>query len=360
MATMSLSSFSAVLLSRPSQISNKPSRCFFFKPLLLTSSRSPSLSSSSNYTSPAQVRASSTAIVETEPDSILDAKEVSSSKKILACPICYNQLIWNGDHVTSADSAARSSFQCNTCKKAYCGNETHIDLIVASGAKEYGEVMAPATEFFRFPLISFLYERGWRQSFSLGGFPDQEKEFELIKDHLKPVLGGNIVDASCGSGLFSRLFAKSGLFSLVVALDFSENMLQQCHEYVKQEENFPKENLMLVRADISRLPFASSSIDAVHAGAALHCWPSPSTAVAEISRILRPGGVFVATTYVLDGPFAALPLLKSLSQNFGRISGSHIFLADSELEELCNACGLVDFKCDRNRRFVMISATKPS
>ena len=43
-------------------------------------------------------------------------------------------------------------------------------------------------------------------------------------------------------------------------------------------------NLTLVRADISRLPFVSSSVDAVHAGAALHCWPSPSTAV-SISSI---------------------------------------------------------------------------
>lgn len=66
-------------------------------------------------------------------------------------------------------------------------------------------------------------------------------QFELTKKYLKPVLGGNIVDASCGSGLFSRLFAKSGLFSLVVALDFSENMLRQCYEFIKQDENFPKE-----------------------------------------------------------------------------------------------------------------------
>jgi len=62
-----------------------------------------------------------------------------------------------------------------------------------------------------------------------------------MKDYLKPVLGGNILDASCGSGLFSRLFAKSGLFSLVTALDYSENMLKQCYEFIKQEENFPKE-----------------------------------------------------------------------------------------------------------------------
>ncbi|MBA0580687.1 hypothetical protein Gorai_022894 [Gossypium raimondii] len=60
----------------------------------------------------------------------------------------------------------------------------------------------------------------------------------MAKKYLKPVLGGNIVDASCGSG-----------------------------------------KVTLVRADISRLPFKSSSVDALHAGAALHCWPSPSTAV---------------------------------------------------------------------------------
>lgn len=66
-------------------------------------------------------------------------------------------------------------------------------------------------------------------------------QFELIKDYLSPVLGGKIVDASCGSGLFSRLFAKSGLFSLVVALDLSEAMLQQCYKFIKQEKDFPKE-----------------------------------------------------------------------------------------------------------------------
>ena len=60
-------------------------------------------------------------------------------------------------------------------------------------------------------------------------------QFDLAKTYLKPKTGGVIVDASCGSGLFSRLFVKSGLYSLVVALDFSENMLKQCNEFIKQE-----------------------------------------------------------------------------------------------------------------------------
>lgn len=79
-------------------------------------------------------------------------------------------------------------------------------------------------------------------------------QFELMKGFLKPVLGGNIIDASCASGLFSRLFAKSGLFSFVVALDYSENMLQQCYEFIQKEENFPKEYTVYI-SKLSRTLF---------------------------------------------------------------------------------------------------------
>ncbi|GMH31393.1 hypothetical protein Nepgr_033236 [Nepenthes gracilis] len=304
-------------------------------------------------------RASSTATIETAPESISADKEVSVGTHILACPICYEQLIRSGDSDSHVKSGGDTNLQCKTCKKTYYGNGTRLDLTTASGTKKYVESMPLATEFFRTPFISFLYERGWRQNFVWGGYPGLEKEFEMAKDYLKPVLGGNIIDASCGSGLFSRLFAKSRLFSLVVALDYSEAMLQQCYEFINAEEGFPKENVILVRADVARLPFVSSSVDGVHAGAALHCWPSPSAAVAEISRVLRPGGVFVATTTIADGPFAVLPVAKALREYLAQFAGSRIFLSEDELEDLCNACGLVGFTCFRNGPFVMISARKP-
>ncbi|KAF9682529.1 hypothetical protein SADUNF_Sadunf05G0118500 [Salix dunnii] len=345
---------SSIILSSsflPCQLSN--SSRVHFKPYNTSTFKLTSLAT--------KIRASSTSFAETKPtDPVIVEKDVRSSKNILACPICYEPVILIGATVLSVGSASESSLHCSTCKKTYSGKETHLELTIASGSKEYGDAMPLATEFFRTPFMSFLYERGWRQNFVWGGFPGPEKEFELMKDYLKPVLGGNILDASCGSGLFSRLFAKSGLFSLVTALDYSENMLQQCYEFIKQEENFPKENLILVRADIARLPFISGSLDAIHAGAAIHCWPSPSAAVAEVSRVLRPGGVFVATTYILDGHFSFIPFLKPISQRFAQVSGSNFFLSERELEDVCRACGLVDFTCTRNRRFVMFSATKPS
>ncbi|TVT97224.1 hypothetical protein EJB05_57532 [Eragrostis curvula] len=233
------------------------------------------------------------------------------------------------------------------------------DLTVAVGLTEYSESMPAATELFRTPLISFIYERGWRQNFIWGGFPGLEREFEMAKTYLKPTVGGTIVDASCGSGLFSRLFVKSELYSLVVALDFSENMLKQCKEFIKQE-NISDERLALVRADISRLPFASASIDAVHAGAAIHCWPSPACAVAEISRVLRPGGVFVASTFIADVIPPAIPILRIGRPYISQITGNNTFLSEVELEDLCRACGLVDFTFVRNGSYIMFAATKPS
>ncbi|XVF64766.1 hypothetical protein PTKIN_Ptkin09bG0193100 [Pterospermum kingtungense] len=308
----------------------------------------------------AKVRAFSAASVETKPTHpAVVEKDNSGGGNGLACPICYEPLTRISDSPSYEGSTAGSYLKCNTCKKTYFGNRTHLDLVASSGSKQYDEPMPLATELFRTPVVSFLYERGWRQLAIFGGFPGPEKEFDMAKNYLKPVLGGNIVDASCGSGLFSRRFAKSGLFSQVVALDYSENMLRQCYEFI-EEENFPKEKVTLVRADISRLPFKSGSVDAVHAGLALHCWPSPSTAVAEISRVLRPGGVFVATTYILDGPFAFVPFLRTFRQNIIGITGWHLFLSERELEDLCHTCGLVGFTYIRNELFVMISARKGS
>lgn len=41
----------------------------------------------------------------------------------------------------------------------------------------------------------------------------------------------------------------------------------------------------------------------IHSGAAIHCWPNPRAAAAEIARVLKPGGVFVGSTFMTwDAP----------------------------------------------------------
>jgi ubiquinone/menaquinone biosynthesis C-methylase UbiE len=197
-----------------------------------------------------------------------------------------------------------------------------LDLTVTAGAKEYNEFNPAGTELFRSPLVSFLYERGWRQNFNRSGFPGPDEEFKMAQEYFKPAEGGVLIDVSCGSGLFSRKFAKSGSYSRVVALDFSENMLRQCYDFIKNDNAILNSNLALVRADISRLPFSSGSVDAIHAGAALHCWPSPSNAIADINRVLRSGGVFVGTTFLratASTPAILLPFRQTKMKFIGQI-----------------------------------------
>nr|CAD1831883.1 unnamed protein product [Ananas comosus var. bracteatus] len=279
----------------------------------------------------------------------------------LACPICYEPLIRKGPSGLNLSAIYRSGFKCAKCNKSFTSKDVFLDLTITSGTTEYSELKPARTELFRSPLVSFLYERGWRQNFNRSGFPGPDEEFKMAQDYFQPVAGGLLVDVSCGSGLFSRKFAKSGSYSAVIALDFSENMLRQCYEFIKQDETLLNTNLALVRADVSRLPFRSCSVDAIHAGAALHCWPSPSNAVAEISRVLRSGGIFVATTFLsspLNTPFYN-EALRPLRQLFGQVTNSYSYFTEKEIKDLCKSCGLINYSSKVQRAFIMFSAQKP-
>ncbi|KAL2929857.1 putative methyltransferase At2g41040 chloroplastic [Bienertia sinuspersici] len=261
----------------------------------------------------------------------------------------------NGVLVISREAIYRSGFKCQTCNKSYSSKNLYLDLTVTASSEEYTENQPTRTELFRSPVVSFLYERGWRQNFNQSGFPGPEEEFNMAQEYFKPAEGGILVDVSCGSGLFSRKFAKCGSYAAVVALDFSENMLRECYDFTKKEDPSLSNNLALVRADVARLPFPSASIDAIHAGAAIHCWPSPSNAVAEITRILRSGGVFVGTTflrYSSSTPAILRPFRERTVQPYG-------FLMEEEIEDLCKSCGLVNFSSKVQRSFIMFSAQKP-
>lgn len=57
----------------------------------------------------------------------------------------------------------------------------------------------------------------------------------MAQEYFKSAEGGLLVDVSCGSGLFSRKFAKSGTYYGVIGLDFSENMLRQSYDFIKSD-----------------------------------------------------------------------------------------------------------------------------
>ncbi|KAK6942210.1 Methyltransferase type 11 [Dillenia turbinata] len=276
----------------------------------------PSLSDNSPVRSPLRFRSTIRAASSLALEPGLSTKNSPVSEvELFSCPVCYEPLIRKGPPGFSLPAIYRSGFKCNKCNKAYSSKDIYLDLTVTAGTEEYTESKPQGTELFRWVLV----------------------------------------DVSCGSGLFSRKFAKSRMYARIAALDFSENMLRQCYDFIKSDDTILSTNLALVRADVSRLPFSSGSVDTVHAGAALHCWPSPSNAVAEINRILRSGGVFVGTTF-LRYTSSTPAIVRSFR---GRVLRNYNHLTEGEIEDPCTSCGLVNYSSRVQQAFIMFSAQKP-
>lgn len=224
-------------------------------------------------------------------------------------------------------AGVRKARQISESGAAYPVNSVYADLLPTSGRSEplsieelqteLQEVFATRvqTGLFRSPLTAFLYERGWRQNFANAGFPGIEKEFVEVSEWFAPATEGVVVDMSCGSGLMTRRLVSSGAYGRVLALDYSEAMLRETARRVR-EEKVPTDALTLCRADVAALPLQPASVDALHAGAAMHCWPRLEEGLAEIRACLK---------------VCAPDVLR-------RSSWSHAYRPCYELRSLCPVC----------------------
>lgn len=102
-----------------------------------------------------------------------------------------------------------------------------------------------------------------------------------------------VLELACGTGQFAeRLASAAGEW---VATDFSPKMVAQV-----EKRRLPGVTSCEV-ADATQLPYGDASFDCVLVGNALHIMPDPDAAVREANRVLKPGGVFIAPTFVYEG-----------------------------------------------------------
>ncbi len=110
---------------------------------------------------------------------------------------------------------------------------------------------------------------------------------------LPDVAGRRALDLACGSGRYGLLMQEQGA-SLVVGSDLSAGMLNRAPLARR------------VRADMSRLPFAAASFDLVVSGLAVGHAPGLDAWMAEVARVLAPGGVLVYSDFHPDAARAGM------------------------------------------------------
>ena len=113
---------------------------------------------------------------------------------------------------------------------------------------------------------------------------------EMYRRIRAAIQGRRTLELCTGTGLIARHVADAA--SEMVATDFAEKMLAEA-----RKGELP-DNLSFQKADATALPFADNSFDAVIISNALHIIPNPEQALAEIRRVLCPGGVLIAPNFV--------------------------------------------------------------
>lgn len=116
-----------------------------------------------------------------------------------------------------------------------------------------------------------------------------QKLKEIVSDLIGP--DDTVLECACGTGLLSAVIAPK--CRQLTATDFSRQMLK------KAEKNCAVfANITYSQADITALYFADGSFDKVVAGNVIHLLDNPLTALHELNRVLKDGGVLIIPTYM--------------------------------------------------------------
>ena len=110
--------------------------------------------------------------------------------------------------------------------------------------------------------------------------------------HLVPP-GLCVCDVGTGTGVLALELARLGV--RVVAVDHSQRMLDAARAKL---EAAGIDTVELRRGDAADLPLDDACVDGAFAHMVLHYLPSPADALAEMARIVKPGGVVVVVDFV--------------------------------------------------------------
>jgi SAM-dependent methyltransferase len=121
-------------------------------------------------------------------------------------------------------------------------------------------------------------------------------ELDRLIDRLLLEPGDLVLDAGCGPGrLTRRLAERVAPGGQVQAVDHDFGVLEYA-AWSLGRAPVPGVTIELGLSDVTDLPFAGGTLDAAWCSAVLGYVPQPRAALAELVRVVRPGGVIVVVT----------------------------------------------------------------
>ncbi|MCP5405505.1 MAG: class I SAM-dependent methyltransferase [Pseudomonadaceae bacterium] len=118
----------------------------------------------------------------------------------------------------------------------------------------------------------------------------------------------NVLEIGCGNGIGAEAIVKQWRAAHVTATDIDDTSLSRTQFYL--DSKLAPHQFAVRQADILALPFAAQRFDAVVSHGVIHHVEDWKAALAEVARVVKPGGLFYAWEFyrpLLEfAPFAKL------------------------------------------------------
>lgn len=112
------------------------------------------------------------------------------------------------------------------------------------------------------------------------------KLYPVLLSQLDQIPHQSILDVGCGTGALLERIISRWPGTSCTGLDLSPKMVTAAREKLGSRAQ-------VIQADAESLPLPDSTFDVVVCNDSFHHYPNPETVLAEISRVMQPGGVFL-------------------------------------------------------------------
>lgn len=159
--------------------------------------------------------------------------------------------------------------------------------------------------------------------------------------------GDTVIDLGSGAGNDCFIARHEvGETGKVIGVDFTEAMVDKARA---NADKLGFNNVEFRLGDIERMPVGGNVADVVVSNCVLNLVPNKKQAVAEIYRVLKPGGHFSISDVVLVGELPS-EIIKSAEMYAGCVSGA---LQKQEYLDIIKAAGFVDIALQKEKEIVV-------
>jgi len=159
-----------------------------------------------------------------------------------------------------------------------------------------------------------------------GGKHSRELYDDILK-RLDQFSFNKLLDVGCGTGNLLS-FISSKYDTQIAGIDLSPNMLEIARKKLGEKADLRVE-------DSENLPFDDSTFDIVTCTDSFHHYPHPENVLAEMRRVLKPGG-----TVVIADPWAPTPFRQFVNISMRFSKGGEVKLyGETEIRKLLKNAG---------------------